>query len=247
MNAKQKKHTTEPYVSLATGNLCITVSALFTSGADGCRYILCVDFITAEESYNIELRLPSHMSVGQRSNIPGLLSRMSEEMSRDSLTDSFNRRYMEERLPVDIFNAEAEGQPLSVILTDIDCFKEVNDRFGHLAGDLVLKEFVKLSKQFIRKNSDWIARYGGDEFVIVLPGADGDIAGSVAEKIRLACQQAVVRSGSSAIRFTVSFGTHSVRGENVTMDALIGTADGNLYAAKKNGRNQTVGFTACRG
>jgi diguanylate cyclase (GGDEF)-like protein len=240
MSAKLKKYTTEPYISLATGNLCITVSAVF-AGRDNVRFILCADFKTAEESYNIELRVPSVLGLGLKPGMAEILSKMNAEIAKDGLTDSFNRRYLEERLVLDIWSAESTGQPLSVILADIDRFKEVNDKYGHLAGDQVLKDFVELSKGFIRKNTDWIARYGGDEFVIVLPGADSAVAMQAAEKIRLACQLGTVRYGLSHIKFTASFGTNTVTGVKTTVDGLVGTADRNLYAAKNGGKNRVVG------
>ena len=240
MSAKLKRHTTEPYISLATGNLCITISAVFT-GRDEGRYILCADFRAAEESYNIELRAPSVLGLEPRTGMAELMSRMNAALARDGLTDAFNRRYLEERLVLDLWDAEAAGHPLSVILADLDCFKEVNDKHGHLAGDQVLKEFVALSKRLIRKETDWIARYGGDEFVIVLPGADSAAAVKAAEKIRLACQRERVMHGPTRLSFTASFGTNTVTDAKATVDALIGTADRNLYAAKNGGRNRVVG------
>ena len=240
MSAKLKKLTTEPYISLATGNLCITISSVFT-GRNGVRYILCADFRTAEEAYNIELRAPSVLGVEQKPDIAELLNKLNTEIAKDGLTDSYNRRYLEERLVLDIWSAEASGQPLSVILADIDRFKAVNDEYGHLAGDQVLKEFVTLSKRYIRKNTDWIARYGGDEFVIVLTGADSAVAMQVAEKIRRACQQEAVFYGLTRISFTASFGTNTVMGRKATVDELLGAADRSLYAAKNGGRNKIIG------
>jgi diguanylate cyclase (GGDEF)-like protein len=121
-----------------------------------------------------------------------MINKMNEEIIRDSLTNTYNRRYMEERLLVDVFHAHNVGQPISVILSDIDLFKKVNDTYGHLAGDFVLKEFARIVMGNIRKNNDWVARYGGEEFLIVLLNADTNAAFRVAEKIRMAVENETI-------------------------------------------------------
>lgn len=242
VSAGLKKHITQPYISLATGNLCITTSAVFVN-TDNESYILCIDFRAGQAVNDIDLRTPMpNFGEGSDADMLGMLSRMNEVLVRDSLTDAYNRRYIEERLLVDVFNATNEERPISIILADIDHFKSVNDLFGHLAGDEVLKEFVRLSKCFIRKNSDWIARYGGDEFLIVLVNADEEAAGMVAEKIRCAVEEKTLDYKQSVVRFTASFGTYTVHSKKMTCDQLISQADKNLYQAKRAGRNKTVGI-----
>ena len=235
---KRKRYTTEPYVSMATGNLCITISYVFLS-VDNEKCILCLDMKTSEDSYNIEIRSPA-VSVAKREEYEGLLNKMSEEIVTDSLTGAHNRRYIEESLPLEIFNTSNAHQPLSVILCDIDLFKEVNDSYGHLAGDQVLKEFVNISKSCIRKEKDWIARYGGDEFLVVLVNANEAAAKRVAEKIREFCEQTRVKLESTSISFTISLGIYTSFSSHITAEELIGLADKNLYIAKKTGRNQAV-------
>lgn len=240
VSANRKRYTTEPYISLATGNLCVTVSAVFQS-AEQAKCILCADFKASEDFYNIELRGPViDAGFGSKPDISGLLSKMSEEIHIDSLTGAYNRRYIEERLLVDIYNAGMDQQPLTVILADIDRFKNINDIYGHPAGDMVLKEFVAISKNFIRKDTDWIARYGGDEFLLVLKNADKTVAERVSEKIRSACEQTSVPYENSLIRFTASLGACTSRDRNQTPEALIRFSDKNLYRAKNAGRNQVV-------
>ena len=239
VNAKRRQFATEPYISLATGNLCITVSAVFFNN-ESTKYILCADFATTEDSYNIELRGPMVNPISETTEMAGIINQMSEAIITDSLTGAYNRRYIEERLLVDIYNAVHYPQPLSVILADVDCFKEVNDCFGHLAGDQVLKELVLTTKHCIRKDIDWIARYGGDEFLVVLTNADEAIAQRVAENIRNACEQAAIPYKGSNIRFTVSLGTYTSHSPKMSIDELIGMADQNLYAIKNSGKNLSI-------
>jgi diguanylate cyclase (GGDEF)-like protein len=238
--AKRNRYTTEPYISLATGNLCITISYVFLNKENN-KCVFCADFKTPEDSYNIELRGPVINPVLKaRPDMVGILNKMNEEIIAASLTGAYIRRYMEESLLVDSAYTEDNGNSLSVILCDIDRFKSVNDRYGHLAGDQVLRDFVNIARRFIRKESDWIARYGGDEFLVVLVNANETVAGRVAEKIRSACEQAVVSYEASTIRFTVSLGTYTVHSQKMTIEEILRLADKNLYMAKKSGRNQTV-------
>ena len=240
VHAKRRQFATEPYISLATGNLCITVSAVFCDDKNE-KCILCADFTTTEDSYNIELRGPlSSSAITETHDMMGIINQMSEAILTDSLTGAFNRRYIEERLLVDIYNSVQYHQPLSVILADVDLFKDVNDRHGHLAGDQVLKTFVTITKNWIRKDIDWIARYGGDEFLIVLVNADETIVRRVAESIRYACEEVSIQHKDTRVNFTASFGAYTAHPPNITVDELIGTADKNLYVAKNQGRNQSI-------
>lgn len=240
VSARIKKHITQPYISLATGNLCVTVSVTFTNGENN-SCILCIDFRSSDAVNDVELKRP--LPNFYKSPEPDMLSvigRMNEALIRDSLTDAYNRRYIEERLLVDVYNATNEEHPISIILADIDRFKSVNDRYGHPAGDEVLREFVRISKRFIRSNTDWIARYGGDEFLIVLVNANESTTAAVAEKIRASVEKTVLKHNTSDIFFTVSFGAYTVHSKKMTCDQLIGQADKNLYIAKTSGRNKVA-------
>ncbi len=237
---RRKRCMTEPYVSLATGSLCITISTVFFNKSSD-RCILCADFQTDEDFYNIELRGPVVNPSDRLDPEAGIMrTTMSEELITDRLTGAYNRRYIEERLPIDIYNAVTNNKPLSIILIDVDQFKNVNDRFGHLAGDQVLKEFVACSRQYIRNGVDWIARYGGDEFLIILNNASETVSKRVAESVRTACERAGVRYEDKTVRFTVSMGVYTSHRPGITIETLIRLADKNLYAAKKAGRNRAV-------
>ena len=244
ISARLKKYVTEPYLSLATGNICITVSKVF-AGADGKKYILCIDFNTTDwyEPDSVKCMSVSNLvfNINGKSitEINRMINRMNEEIIRDSLTNTYNRRYMEERLLVDVFNAVNDHQPISVILADLDHFKKINDTYGHIAGDTILKEFARIVKSNIRKNNDWIARYGGEEFLIVLLNAERDAACGVAEKIRQALEKAEISHQKEKIRVTASFGVSTMEAQPLTYEELIEQADRNLYLAKSSGRNKT--------
>jgi len=160
----------------------------------------------------------------------------------DGLTGIFNHRYFQEHLMVEYMRAVRYGSPLSVILFDIDFFKKVNDTYGHLTGDEVLRDFANILKVNTRI-SDFVARYGGEEFVAVLPETSIDNAYIVAEKIRSKVENhPFLHEGKSPIKVTVSGGITSVEGgkKYETMDEFVNIADKKMYRAKKGGRNQVI-------
>ena len=160
---------------------------------------------------------------------------------RDELTHLYNRRYINERLPVDILSSSFNKLPISLILADLDFFKLVNDNYGHLAGDMVLKEFGQTLEDSIRKGIDWAARFGGEEFLICLPGTDEEEAVGIAERIRRTIQDKKFKYDGNKFSITSSFGLYT-KTEDLDLDfkSLIELADKNLYDAKKTGRNKVV-------
>ena len=156
---------------------------------------------------------------------------------RDPLTDLYNRRYLDETISRELIRAERDRSPLSVVMGDIDHFKDINDRYGHLAGDEVLKTLGKLIKRHAR-GSDIACRYGGEEILLVFPGMDTATALARAEQLRLEFENTPVRYGNSAIRTTASFGVASFPEDGRDTDQLIAAADKALYAAKNAGRNK---------
>jgi diguanylate cyclase (GGDEF)-like protein len=159
---------------------------------------------------------------------------------REALTGLFNRRYLNETLPREMNRAERNKEPLSVLMFDIDHFKLFNDTFGHDAGDLVLKKISEVILSSIR-DSDVACRYGGEEFVIILPGTSIEIAERRAEALRN--DVALVKldhNGHDLGQVTISIGVAAYPQHGVTQDTLIKTADDAAYRAKKGGRNQVV-------
>jgi diguanylate cyclase (GGDEF)-like protein/PAS domain S-box-containing protein len=166
-----------------------------------------------------------------------LNARLQEMATRDALTGLFNRRYLEDCLERELIRAARQDCPLSVIMADLDRFKAVNDTYGHQAGDEVLREFARLLKMHAR-GSDIHCRYGGEEFLLILPDMAEETACERAEQLRMALAAAPIAAGTSSIRVTASFGVSTFPRHGKTGDELIAAADEALYAAKESGRNQ---------
>ena len=157
---------------------------------------------------------------------------------RDPLTQLYNRRYMETSLEREIFRAKRKKDPVSIIMIDVDHFKRFNDSFGHEAGDYVLQEFSKMLLKFIR-GEDIACRYGGEEFILILPGCALSIAMERAEKLRAAmAQNHMVHNGVSLGTVTLSIGVLCYPEHSEDLDELVKKADEALYRAKHGGRNR---------
>jgi diguanylate cyclase (GGDEF)-like protein len=161
----------------------------------------------------------------------------------DALTGTYNRRYLMEQLPRELERCRRYAYPLSVLMCDVDHFKKINDARGHAAGDEVLQQFAARAQKSIRTNSDWVSRYGGEEFLIVLPDTAHEGALQVAEKIRtlISSTPFTTRVGDAVV--TASFGVASTgsSGPDIALkvDALIRTADECMYRSKQGGRDRT--------
>ncbi len=164
---------------------------------------------------------------------------------KDPLTGLYNRRYLNERLPQEIVRAYRYDRSISLIMLDIDHFKEVNDRYGHHVGDRVLQGCADCINGSVRNEVDWLARYGGEEFVLVLPETDLTGSLAVAERLRRIVGSMVTRLNDREIRITASFGVAAIppnRHKSVcTAETLIEQADRCLYEAKREGRNRAKG------
>lgn len=159
------------------------------------------------------------------------------ELSRtDPLTQCSNRRYFDERLEELISMVRRQSRPLCLVMTDIDHFKKVNDRYGHDSGDRVLQKFSALLRQFTR-TEDLVARFGGEEFVVLLPFTDLDQARAMSERIRLDLAEKDFLGNGYQV--TASFGISQLRKEDQPLN-LLRRADQALYQAKESGRNRTA-------
>jgi diguanylate cyclase (GGDEF)-like protein len=162
----------------------------------------------------------------------------------DPLLSIFNRRYLDQRLNEEIARAQRYKLPLSLLLMDIDHFKQVNDRYGHLIGDKVLIHIGKTLKDNARK-SDIVARYGGEEIVIVLPNTAEEDALVLAERTRKTLEQTPYIFDDTEIegfRCTVSIGVASLTSDSTTLSDLLHKADAAMYQAKRTGRNRVVAY-----
>jgi two-component system, cell cycle response regulator len=166
---------------------------------------------------------------------------LSIEMAiTDALTGLYNRRYMETHVGTLVDQAVARGKPLSVLILDIDYFKSINDTHGHDAGDDVLQDFAIRIRKSIR-GIDLACRYGGEEFVVVMPETDMAVATMVAERLRrrIASEPFPIQKGTRMIEVTISIGIAAL-GSGDDAAAVIKRADQALYRAKRDGRNRVV-------
>jgi diguanylate cyclase len=169
------------------------------------------------------------------------LEAVRNESLTDPLTTLANRKFFDLALDKAMAESAKSGEPLSLLMTDIDHFKKFNDTFGHLTGDQVLRLVAQAVKQNV-KGQDVAARYGGEEFAVVLPRTALQQALTVADHIRRAVmgKELMKRStGEHLGRITISIGV-AVRRPDDTAQSLIGRADTGLYAAKRNGRNRVI-------
>ena len=172
----------------------------------------------------------------ERGRLQETVEKARAEAFTDALTGLSNRHAFDRRLQEEYARWSRYGNPLSMIVIDVDHFKKVNDTYGHLAGDKVLHVIGAHLKNSTR-TIDFTARFGGEEFVVLLPDTDIGGAKSVAEKIRQAVEQKPFRSGSSRVNITVSCGVASFQ-QGDGRKAPFERADEALYLAKRNGRNR---------
>lgn len=166
-------------------------------------------------------------------------TQLFEMATVDGLTRLYVRRFFEIRLQEEIKRVERFGGTVSLLITDIDQFKDINDTYGHQQGDIVLKDLAKLIRDSLRLDLDVPCRYGGDEFAIILPDTSSRGAYEVSERMRVECEETVFHSGSSEIRATFSGGIASMtRHDHIGKHEFIERADTALYRAKQSGRNQ---------
>ena len=155
----------------------------------------------------------------------------------DPLTGIYNRRYLDETLPRELSRAKRDAAAVAVIMLDLDHFKRVNDEFSHAAGDEVLKLLAKLLKNGSRE-SDMICRYGGEEFVVIMPNMSAELALERVESWRRELQGTTVRFGDFNIQVTLSAGIADYPAHGDTPGLLLARADEALYRAKHEGRNR---------
>lgn len=158
---------------------------------------------------------------------------------RDELTQLFNRRFINEHLPTDMNNASMSDTPLSVIFLDVDDLKSINDKYGHSVGDLAIIEVGNAIKNCIRAN-DWVARYGGDEFLICLNNANYDEACNISKGICNSIEEIHIPINNKNISITVSMGIFTMHDSDLNVEDIINLADKKMYENKRNSKNCKV-------
>ncbi|MEO5339442.1 MAG: diguanylate cyclase [Magnetococcus sp. MYC-9] len=176
-----------------------------------------------------------------------LLDTLRESSLRDPLTSLHNRRFLEEYVVTLESTTRRRQTQLSVLLLDLDHFKEVNDTWGHDAGDNVLKACAKIVSAQVVRSSDLVIRFGGEEFLVILQGNDALFGVAMAERIRVAVENLRIPSNGVVLRRTVSIGVASFPGDGDNIQEVIRQADLALYRAKEGGRNRVVVYKAQEG
>ncbi|MCX7786769.1 MAG: GGDEF domain-containing protein [Spirochaetes bacterium] len=191
------------------------------------KYSIAVDITELKETQNRLAEAHAQLA---------LKNKMLEKLSiTDSLTGLYNRLKIDEVLEITLYAAKRYGRTFSLLLIDIDHFKNVNDRFGHLVGDKVLKQMTEVFRSQIRK-TDHLGRWGGEEFLIVAEDTDLQAAGQLAEKLRKAVESAFFPEVGTV---TISLGVATWRDSDDRI-TIVQRADNALYKAKESGRNQIV-------
>lgn len=218
---------------------------LFTLGGSAISiYVLINALLVAAIVYAVYSRLREEQrqkEILEREKLELMHAReqMRHDAEHDHLTSLWNHRMIMKLLADELERSRREASPLSVILADIDHFKNINDTFGHPTGDVVLKEISAIFMRSVR-SYDWVGRYGGEEFLIILSGIPFDLASHRAEELRQFVQAAHIRDGENVLRVTSSFGVASGFPRDYEVADVLRTVDAALYEAKKNGRNRVV-------
>jgi two-component system, cell cycle response regulator len=195
------------------------------------------DYITKPINFaELEARVRSLLRIKALQDQVELLSKT------DSLTEIDNRRHLEQRLEETFEHSLRMQEPFACVMCDLDRFKSVNDTHGHQAGDAVLRQLAKLLKTAARE-IDRVGRYGGEEFMLILPGASAEAAVTFAERVRKSVEEHTFAFDGGSVQRTISCGVAGWPHPRITnVDALVRAADDALYVAKEGGRNRVIRF-----
>jgi diguanylate cyclase (GGDEF)-like protein len=209
-----------------------------------------LSFSLGEEA-NIYLKTKSKKISGYQNVLSKMLGLCAERIDLydkfqqlsiyDPLTETYNRRYFTMRLLEEFSRAQKFSLNISFIMIDVDNFKKINDTYGHLVGDTVLKEIAKTIKENVRE-IDSVARLGGEEFAIIFPETDKAAVITVAERIRSRVSEKIIRAFDEVLSVTISAGVASFPQNTLYPDVLMEIADKALYQAKQSGKNQVSWF-----
>lgn len=189
-----------------------------------------VSSFVAPPVWYINLKLADRMMRAEAS--------LQATLRQDALTGLFNRRHFFEIAEIEFERAKRYGNPLSVMMLDLDYFKQINDQYGHLVGDKALIKVAQLCKTMMR-SADLVARYGGEEFAILLPQTGIDEAELLAERLRTSIGALDILIDAHHLRLCMSIGVAQLEAEERDFDSVLARADAALYHAKNTGRNRT--------
>jgi len=219
----------------------ITVSGIYNRFTiiEG-RVIVARD-ITQRKMMEDELREKNEILSKRMNEVNSLKEKLQEQAIRDPLTGLYNRRFLAEVLEKEIPKAERTQLPLAIAIMDVDHFKNFNDHYGHKCGDIVLQSLANMLNENSRR-SDIVCRYGGEEFVVLMPGATLDIARERAESWRRLFETMTIRYQGQNLQATFSVGVAVFPQHATDEEALLQAADAAMYQSKINGRNQLTIF-----
>lgn len=210
------------------------------------EYTLCADFDNMQQSGTIgPLRDCNnqiqylYIMVQDVTEIASYEKKLMDMNTRDPLTGVFNRRFMSNRLQEEIERFKRYGRPFSIILQDIDYFKNINDTYGHVCGDFILQKFADLNVKRLR-SVDVYTRFGGEEFCCILPETGIEAASKLAECLRLLIEENVFTFEGTDLKITMSQGVVEITPDIASADQLLKCVDEVLYEAKNTGRNKIV-------
>jgi diguanylate cyclase (GGDEF)-like protein len=164
---------------------------------------------------------------------------LREESIRDPLTGLYNRRYLDDALEREFSRAKRDNYPVGIIMMDIDHFKKVNDTYGHIVGDVVLQKLAQMLGAKFRRE-DIICRFGGEEFLVVMPETSANNAFEKIEDFRKDLENIVIEAAGQQIKLTISGGVAMYPFDGIVIDDIIQSADQAMYKAKAAGRNQVI-------
>ena len=199
--------------------------------------------ITERKRAEEELKRAHEELQAHVTKIEKLQAELREQALRDPLTGLYNRRYLAEMLENELARVKREKKSMSVIVTDIDHFKNINDNYGHQIGDEFLRKIASLINNHTRK-TDIACRYGGEEFLLVMPGTSVKSAAKRAEGLRLECTQIQVPYENKELSVTLSFGVASYPAHGQGAEEIVIKADKALYKSKRSGRNRVTVWNA---
>lgn len=210
--------------------------------------VIAAPIVIEDKKYAIEILLNidnidiiNDLNKEHDKRVQGVITGLEEDLMLDELTEVYNRRFINKYLPNNVEGEKSKDiDKLAVIMLDIDDFKEINDIYGHLAGDHVLQKIAKIIDSRIRADFDWVARYGGDEFIILLKNVNESVVKRVLGEIQKELANTILISRAPEMKITLSFGVHILEPGTMNFEEVIEIVDKNLSHAKHSGKNKIV-------
>ena len=225
--------------------LWIMANQISNQAYQNLRYQTMLTFLEKSQNELNDYKNNLEALVSQRtSELEKAIEKIHQISMKDALTGCFNRGGINKYLPKEMKRAKRYNHPLSLIIFDIDHFKRINDTYGHQSGDIVLKQVVARIQDLIRDDVDWLGRYGGEEFILIMPLTDITGGLDVAERLREAISEIQFSFAGETVSVTASFGLSGIEDwqyeKTFSPETFLNSADVYLYRAKKGGRNQVV-------